>query len=137
MHLAGQSRHKSKSNMGLNGWWEIGPPTEMILFCSSFYISWRNEWPWAPELQKQKDNNPDKVYELKFKTQQIINQFASSALIGLSKFLSVKSEPSNIPTRPHGQIYNCDIDTIQISSIPKTIGCLSQKSLHIFNGRIT
>ncbi|KAG6932496.1 TATA-box binding protein associated factor 12 [Chelydra serpentina] len=45
----------------------------------------------------KKKQDLDKLYDLKTKAQQIMNQFGPSTLINLSSFSSIKPEPANTP----------------------------------------
>uniref|UniRef100_A0A452GV94 Transcription initiation factor TFIID subunit 12 n=2 Tax=Gopherus TaxID=38771 RepID=A0A452GV94_9SAUR len=50
----------------------------------------------GPHNHKKKQDL-DKLYDLKTKAQQIMNQFGPSTLINLSSFSSIKPEPANTP----------------------------------------
>ncbi|KAG8143203.1 hypothetical protein E2320_000467 [Naja naja] len=52
----------------------------------------------------KKKQDLDKLYDLKAKAQQIMNQFGPSTLINLSNFSSVKAEAGNTP--PHSSMAN-------------------------------
>ncbi|TKC40515.1 hypothetical protein EI555_013076, partial [Monodon monoceros] len=57
----------------------------------------------GPHSSKKKQDL-DKLYELKSKARQIMNQFGPSALINLSNFSSIKPEPASTP--PQGSMAN-------------------------------
>ncbi|KAB1269233.1 Transcription initiation factor TFIID subunit 12 [Camelus dromedarius] len=78
----------------------------------------------GPHSSKKKQDL-DKLYELKSKARQIMNQFGPSALINLSNFSSIKPEPANTP--PQGSMAN-STTVVKIPGTPGTGGRLSPEN---------
>ncbi|XP_047403803.1 transcription initiation factor TFIID subunit 12 isoform X1 [Sciurus carolinensis] len=77
--------------------------------------------PYSPK----KKQDLDKLYELKSKARQIMNQFGPSALINLSNFSSIKPEPASTP--PQGSMAN-STTVVKIPGTPGTGGRLSPEN---------
>ncbi|KAI4564314.1 hypothetical protein MJT46_010112 [Ovis ammon polii x Ovis aries] len=73
----------------------------------------------------KKKQDLDKLYELKSKARQIMNQFGPSALINLSNFSSIKPEPASTP--PQGSMANSTA-VVKIPGTPGTGGRLSPEN---------
>ncbi|MEJ1282338.1 TATA-box binding protein associated factor 12 [Cricetulus griseus] len=73
----------------------------------------------------KKKQDLDKLYELKSKARQIMNQFGPSALINLSNFSSIKPEPASTP--PQGSMAN-STTVVKIPGTPGTGGRLSPEN---------
>uniref|UniRef100_A0AC11DYF7 TATA-box binding protein associated factor 12 n=1 Tax=Ovis aries TaxID=9940 RepID=A0AC11DYF7_SHEEP len=78
----------------------------------------------GPHSSKKKQDL-DKLYELKSKARQIMNQFGPSALINLSNFSSIKPEPASTP--PQGSMANSTA-VVKIPGTPGTGGRLSPEN---------
>ncbi|XP_075802639.1 transcription initiation factor TFIID subunit 12 isoform X2 [Microtus pennsylvanicus] len=78
----------------------------------------------GPHSSKKKQDL-DKLYELKSKARQIMNQFGPSALINLSNFSSIKPEPASTP--PQGSMAN-STTVVKIPGTPGTGGRLSPEN---------
>uniref|UniRef100_A0A8D2GN48 Transcription initiation factor TFIID subunit 12 n=1 Tax=Urocitellus parryii TaxID=9999 RepID=A0A8D2GN48_UROPR len=78
----------------------------------------------GPHSSKKKQDL-DKLYELKSKARQIMNQFGPSALINLSNFSSIKPEPASTP--PQGSMAN-STTVVKIPGTPGTGGGLSPEN---------
>ena len=78
----------------------------------------------GPHSSKKKQDL-DKLYELKSKARQIMNQFGPSALINLSNFSSIKPEPTSTP--PQGSTANSTA-VVKIPGTPGTGGRLSPEN---------
>ncbi|XP_064445730.1 transcription initiation factor TFIID subunit 12 isoform X3 [Mirounga angustirostris] len=78
----------------------------------------------GPHSSKKKQDL-DKLYELKSKARQIMNQFGPSALINLSNFSSIKPEPASTP--PQGSMAN-STTVVKIPGPPGTGGRLSPEN---------
>lgn len=78
----------------------------------------------CPHSSKKKQDL-DKLYELKSKARQIMNQFGPSALINLSNFSSIKPEPASTP--PQGSMASSTA-VVKIPGTPGTGGRLSPES---------
>ncbi|KAK2112966.1 Transcription initiation factor TFIID subunit 12 [Saguinus oedipus] len=72
----------------------------------------------------------DKLYELKSKARQIMNQFGPSALINLSNFSSIKPEPASTP--PQGSVANSPT-VVKIPGTPGTGGRLSPENNQVLS----
>nr|KAF6445315.1 TATA-box binding protein associated factor 12 [Molossus molossus] len=73
----------------------------------------------------RKKQDLDKLYELKSKARQIMNQFGPSALINLSNFSSIKPEPASTP--PQGSMAN-STTVVKIPGTPGSGGRLSPEN---------
>lgn len=78
----------------------------------------------GPHSTKKKQDL-DKLYELKSKARQIMNQFGPSALINLSSFSSIKPEPASTP--PQGSMAN-STTVVKIPGTPGAGGRLSPEN---------
>ncbi|KAG8506790.1 Transcription initiation factor TFIID subunit 12 [Galemys pyrenaicus] len=78
----------------------------------------------GPHSSKKKQDL-DKLYELKSKARQIMNQFGPSALINLSNFSSIKPEPASTP--PQGSMAN-STTVVKIPGTPGAGGRLSPEN---------
>ena len=94
-------------------------------------LSWINYFVFLLQLiglgphSSKKKQDLDKLYELKSKARQIMNQFGPSALINLSNFSSIKPEPASTP--PQGSMANSTA-VVKIPGTPGTGGRLSPEN---------
>lgn len=78
----------------------------------------------------KKKQDLDKLYDLKTKAQQIMNQFGPSTLINLSSFSSIKPEPANTP--PQSSMAN-STTVAKMPGTPSGGGRLSPESNQVIS----
>lgn len=78
----------------------------------------------------KKKQDLDKLYDLKAKAQQIMNQFGPSTLINLSNFASIKPEPASTP--PQSSMANSTA-VAKMPGTPSAGGRLSPESNQVIS----